>query len=375
MIFQLIISNSFYSKLFNNSIVITFLSIFIASSINASESSNNDNDAFKVEDLIMHHILDEHSWHILDYKTSDGVEKPLYFHLPVILFYDGKLDIFMSSEFKNNKGVVRRGNNTYINYHEHIYVGDQNGRLIKEYDENGNSKIINEKPLNFSITKNVFGMFVAALLVLFVFLNVAKAYKKRGTAGPKGLQSFFEPIILFVKEDIAENSIGKDKAGKYLPYLLSVFFFILFNNLLGIVPFFPGGANVTGNIAVTMTLALFTMFFINAYGSKAYWKHIFLPPVPKWLLPIMIPVELIGLFTKPFALMIRLFANITAGHIIILSLISLIFIFKSLTMSPVSVFFVLFMNFLELLVSFLQAYIFTMLSALFIGIAAADDDH
>ncbi len=346
------------------------LFIFSFSSFAAGDKSEEE---FNVEDLIMHHIKDEHSWHILDYKTSDGEKKAVYFHLPVILVNNGKVDIFMSSQFKKNGGVVERGDVSYINYHEKIYVANEAGGLTKEYDENGKYKILNDTPLNFSITKNVFGMLVAALLVLLVFLSVAKAYKRRGIGAPKGLQGFFEPIIIFVKEEIVESSIGKEKSKRYLPYLLSVFFFILFNNLLGIVPIFPGGANVTGNIAVTMTLALFTMFFINVFASKDYWKHIFLPPVPKWLLPIMIPVELIGLFTKPFALMIRLFANITAGHIIILSLISLIFIFESVSIAPVSVFFVLFMNFLELLVSFLQAYIFTMLSSLFIGIAATED--
>ncbi len=353
-------------------VLVILLSII---NINTIASNSENNQGFNVKEVIMHHIKDEHSWHILDYKTSDGTEKPLYFHLPIILINDGKIDVFMSSEFKKNKGKVVRGDITYINYHEKIYIADKNGELIKEYDENKEYKIMNDTPLNLSITKNVFGMLVASILVFWIFLLAAKGYEKRGIGAPKGIQSLLEPIILFVKEDIAEASIGKDKAGKYLPYLLTVFFFILINNLVGLVPFFPGGANVTGNIAVTMTLAIFSMIFINVLGSKSHWKHIFLPPVPKWLFPIMIPVELIGLFTKPFALMIRLFANITAGHIIILSLVSLIFIFESLSIAPVSVFFVLFMYVLKLIVAFLQAYIFTMLSALFMGIAAKNDDH
>lgn len=359
-----------YTKLFIIKVLMILPAYTLFAGDKDSEASKNE---FCVEKLIDHHIKDEYSWHILDYTNKEGELVPVYFHLPVIIYYNGNLEVFMSSEFTRNNWKTEKNGVTYINYHETIYVADENGNLIKEYDEDGAYKILNEKPLDFSITKNVFSMFLAALLVLWVFWSVARAYKKRGIAAPKGLQSFWEPIILFVKEDIAESSIGKEKAGKYLPYLLSVFFFILFNNLLGIVPFFPGGANVTGNIAVTMTLALFTMFYINFFASKAYWKHIFLPPVPKWLIPMMVPVELIGLFTKPFALMIRLFANITAGHIIILSLVSLIFIFESLAIAPVSVFFVLFMSFLKLLVSFLQAYIFTILSALFIGMAAADD--
>ena len=349
------------------------LIVFATSEIFAAEGK--DENEFVVEELIMHHIKDEHSWHILNYTSKNGDKKTIYFHLPVILIHEGKPYIFMSSEFKKNKGKFEKNGVTFINYHETIYIGTEDGSLLKEYDESGQYTIKNKKPINLSITKNVFGMFVAALLVLLVFLSVSKGYKKRGIGAPKGIQAFFEPIIIFVKEEIVEASIGKEKSGKYLPYLLTVFFFILFSNLLGLVPFFPGGANVTGNIGVTLTLALFTMFFINVFGTKDYWKHIFLPPVPKWLLPIMIPVELIGLFTKPFALMIRLFANITAGHIIILSLISLIFIFQSMSIAPVSVFFVLFMNFLELLVSFLQAFIFTMLSAIFIGIAAKEEEH
>jgi len=163
---------------------------------------------------------------------------------------------------------------------------------------------------------------------------------------------------------------------RYTPYLLTVFFFILINNLIGIVPFFPFGSNLTGNIAVTLTLAVFTMIIVNFSGNKGYWRHVFATPgVPIWLLPIMIPVEIIGILAKPFALMVRLFANITAGHIVVLSLVSLIFIFKSLMLSPVSIAFVIFMDVLELLVAALQAYIFTLLTALFIGMAVQEAEH
>jgi len=188
------------------------------------------------------------------------------------------------------------------------------------------------------------------------------------------MQSFLEPVILFIRDDIAISNIGKYKYEKYMPYLLTVFFFILINNIMGLVPFPPPfGANVTGNIAITLVLAVFTFLITQFSGNKQYWKHIFaMPGMPTWLLPIMIPVEIIGMFTKPFALTIRLFANITAGHIIILSLISLIFIFKSLIMAPVSILLVLFMNCLEVFVAFLQAYVFTLLSALFIGMAVEE---
>ena len=185
-----------------------------------------------------------------------------------------------------------------------------------------------------------------------------------------------EPFIIFIRDDIAKPAIGQKKYLKFLPFLLTVFFFIFLNNLLGLVPIFPGGANLTGNIAVTMVLAVFVFVITTINGNKNYWVHIFnTPGVPVWLAPIMIPVEIIGIFTKPFALMIRLFANITAGHIIILSLISMIFIFKSVFLSVPSLLMVLFMDFIELLVAFLQAYIFTLLSALFIGLAMPEHHH
>jgi F-type H+-transporting ATPase subunit a len=207
-----------------------------------------------------------------------------------------------------------------------------------------------------------------------IFLTLARSYKKTGISHPKGIQSFLEPVILFVRDDIAIPNIGH-KYEKYMPYLLTAFFFILINNLMGLIPFPPPfGANVTGNIAVTFLLASCTFIITQLSGNKSHWKHVFATPgVPFWLLPIMIPVELIGLISKPFALMIRLFANMLAGHIVILSLICLIFIFDSLALAPVSIFFVIFMDFMELLVAFLQAYIFTLLSALFISLAVQEE--
>ena len=238
---------------------------------------------------------------------------------------------------------------------------------------------VNEEklPLDFSITKAVVGLLFSVLLALWLFLSLARSYRKTGISHPKGIQSFLEPIILFVRDDIAIANIGEHKYEKYMPYLLTVFFFILFNNLIGLIPFPPPfGANVTGNIAVTLVLALCTFFITQFSGNKNYWKHIFATPgVPFWLLPVMIPVEIIGIFSKPFALMIRLFANITAGHIIVLSLVCLIFIFKSLMVAPVSIAFVIFMDCLELLVAFLQAYVFTLLSALFISLAVEEEHH
>ena len=227
------------------------------------------------------------------------------------------------------------------------------------------------------MTKAVVGMLFAALIGLWLFISLSRSYKKTGISHPKGIQSFLEPVILFVRDDIAIPNIGEKKFEKFMPYLLSVFFFILINNIMGLIPFPPPfGANVTGNIAVTFTLAIFTFFITQINGTKSYWRHIYATPgVPFWLLPIMVPVEIIGMISKPFALMVRLFANITAGHIIVMSLVCLIFIFKSLAVAPVSILFVIFMDCLELLVAFLQAYVFTLLSALFISLAAKEEEH
>jgi F-type H+-transporting ATPase subunit a len=253
--------------------------------------------------------------------------------------------------------------------------GDLKGKIVKINEDD--SVNMENMPLDFSMTKAVMGMLFAALIGLWLFLSLSRSYKKTGISHPKGIQSFLEPIVLFVRDDIAIPNIGDKNYEKFMPYLLSAFFFILINNLMGLVPFPPPfGANVTGNIAVTLIMALFTFFTIQFNGNKSYWKHIFAAPgVPFWLLPIMIPVELIGMISKPFALMVRLFANITAGHIIVLSLVCLIFIFKSLAVAPVSILFVIFMDCLELLVAFLQAYVFTLLSALFISMAVEEGHH
>jgi F-type H+-transporting ATPase subunit a len=288
-------------------------------------------------------------------------------YLPVILYSKEKgLDIFSSKKLAHG--------HEYKGYRIEE-EGDLQGKIVNVTDAGTIDKI--NLPWDFSITKAVLGMLAAVTIGLIVFLSLARSYKKTGISHPKGIQSFLEPVILFVRDDIAIPNIGIEKHEKYMPYLLTAFFFILINNLMGLIPFPPPfGANVTGNIAVTFVLATCTFLITQFSGNKAYWKHIFAAPgVPFWLLPIMIPVELIGLISKPFALMIRLFANITAGHIIVLSLICLIFIFNSLAVAPVSIFFVIFMDFLELLVAFLQAYIFTLLSALFISMAAPEEHH
>jgi len=226
---------------------------------------------------------------------------------------------------------------------------------------------------------------ISALLMLLIFISVAKAYARNVNKAPKGMQSMLEPLILFIRDDIAKSSIGEKKYEKYMPYLLTIFFFIFLNNILGLVPIFPGGANVTGNIAVTLVMAVFTFILTSVSGNKHYWIDIVnTPGVPWWLklpIPLMPVVEIIGIITKPFVLMVRLFANITAGHIIALGFISLIFIFGAMNaalgygVSVVSVAFMIFMNLLELLVAFIQAYVFTLLSALYFGLATAEPEH
>jgi F-type H+-transporting ATPase subunit a len=226
---------------------------------------------------------------------------------------------------------------------------------------------------------------ISALLMLLIFISVAKAYARNVNQAPKGMQSMLEPLILFIRDDIAKSSIGEKKYEKYMPYLLTIFFFIFLNNILGLVPIFPGGANVTGNIAVTLVMAVFTFILTSFSGNMHYWIDIVnTPGVPWWLklpIPLMPIVEIIGIITKPFVLMVRLFANITAGHIIALGFVSLIFIFGAMNaawgygVSVVSVAFMIFMNLLELLVAFIQAYVFTLLSALYFGLATAEPEH
>lgn len=350
----------------------------------ASEKHNDVDDEFNVTEMIMHHIKDSYGWHILDYTNKTGEKVDVTIPLPIILYYNGHLDVFMSSAFHHGHSDVVKDGRTYSLQHGSIVAETHNRVPQEDTSHDGHSEETHDHAsqaenanhaegdsfLDFSITRNVAAMMISCLILLLVFVTAARHYKKNPERAPKGIAGFMEPLILFVRDDIAVPNIGVEKAGKFMGYLLTVFFFILINNILGLIPIFPGASNVTGNIAVTMVLAVITFLFTNLNGSSDYWKHIFWPDgIPKWILPILVPVEIIGLFTKPFALMIRLFANITAGHIIILSLISLIFVFESVYVSPLSVAFGLFMNVLEILVAFLQAYIFTMLSALFIGMA------
>ncbi|MFT2010773.1 F0F1 ATP synthase subunit A [Pontibacter sp. 13R65] len=329
-----------------------FVLLFSFLTISASAEAPVEGGEFKPGDMITHHIADDYNWHFADGATL---------YLPVILLDNGNLQVFSSHNFYNDNHELVPYNGYKVE-HGHIYRVDAAGQPLA--DQSG--------LLDFSITKNVASLFLSVALLFIIFFTIAGRYKSNPGKAPKGIQSFFEPIIVFIRDEIAKANIGP-KYERYMPYLLTVFFFIWFNNLLGLM---PGGANLTGNIAVTLVLATLTLLITVFSGNKSYWQHIFATPgVPVWLAPIMIPVELIGIITKPFSLMVRLFANITAGHIIILSLFSLIFIFQSIAVGPLSVAFATFMNFLELFVALLQAYIFTLLSAMYFGGAVEEHDH
>lgn len=351
--------------------VVGWLSLVGTSSLSASDNTGHSEQSTEVHDEhhaehgsahggdydpvpeIMHHIADAYDWHVWG---------DIHLPLPIIVYNNGSLDVFMSS--KLGHGHTYKG---YALDHGHLVYHDEAGHEKHAATLFGLFQHPEAQFLDLSITKNVASMILSIVLLLVIFGSTAKAYTQNGV--PRGIAKFIEPLVLFVRDDIAVPNIGEHKANRFMGYLLTVFFFIWINNIIGLVPFFPGASNMSGNISFTAVLAIFTLIITNVSGTKTYWSHIFLPHVPKWMYPIMWPVEIIGVFTKPFALLLRLFANITAGHILILSLVSLIFILKSEAISLVSVPFMIFMFTLELLVAALQAYIFTLLSALFIGMA------
>lgn len=327
------------------------------------ESQTEEQAEFDLVSTIMHHVSDAHEWHI----WGEG-DNSFGLYLPVILVDDG-LKVFYSKPFYYGDGVIENGGKFYTLYHETIYETDAAGTL--KFDSEGHPT--NAKPLDFSITKNVLMLFIAGILLFLIFGRAAKSYKKGMV--PRGMTSFLEPLIIFVREDIAKPNIGP-RYRVYMPYLLTLFFFIWVLNLTGLM---PNAANVSGNISFTLVLAVITFLVTTFSGNKNYWGHIFNPlagqmpwyaKIPIYI--ILVPVEILGMFTKPFALMIRLFANMTAGHIIILSFISLIFILDSIAVAPASILLTLFMYLVKLLVTFLQAYIFTLLTALFVGMAVEE---
>jgi len=308
-------------------------------------SHGEEHEKFNANEVIIEHVLDDHQWHFADH---------LVLPLPIIVYSSEKgLETFSSSHF-------------YEGHHKVEYNGYKlEGREIF-LTESG------KQVLDLSITKNVAMLFINAAVLLLVFLSVAKAYKNNAGKAPKGLQSFIEPIVVFVRDEIVKPNLGHHSQ-KYLPYILTLFFFILFGNLLGLL---PGAANLTGNFAVTLTLAIITFFMTNLSGNATYWKHIFWTPgVPLPMRIIILPVELIGILTKPFALTIRLFVAITAGHIVLLSLICMTFIFHSYFVGIGASLAVLFISLIELLVAGIQAYVFALFTSLYIGMALPDDHH
>ena len=332
----------------------------------AIQNRSHEQEPFDPGSFILDHVMDSYEWHILTVG-----ETHISIPLPIILFSkETGLHFFLSSKFHH-------GHSSYKGF-EIAQEGANKGRIVT-VDTLGHADEDAPLPLDFSITKTVFAIFVSLILLLWIFLSIARRYKQNPLAVPKGIQSLLEPVILFVRDDIAIPSIGRKRFGKFMPFLLTVFFFILINNILGIIPIPPGGANVTGNIAVTGILALFTFVITTFTADKNYWKHIFnAPGVPWWLkfpIPLMPFIELLGVVIKPLVLCIRLFANILAGHFIVLSFITLIFIFGQISqaagfgVSLISVLFYAFMTLLEILVAFIQAYVFTLLSALYFGMA------
>lgn len=344
------------------------LALFLLLSLN-SKASGSKEEKFKPGEMIVEHVIDNHEWHIMEIG-----ETVISVPLPIILLDEGQIVMFMSSDFKHGQASYKG----YALGKE----GSDKGKIIK-VDSEG-KKIESAVIYDFSITKIVLSLFISVIILCFLFIYVSKRYKKNPLSSPKGIQSILEVIIVFVRDDIAKSSIGP-KFERYLPILLTIFFFILINNLLGIIPIFPGGANVSGNITICLVLAMFTFVITTFTGNKNYWLHVFnTPGVPWWLkipIPLMPIIEIIGLITKPFVLMLRLFANITAGHIIILGFVSLIMIFGEMSpgagygISIISVSLSIFISLLELLVAFLQAYVFTLLSALYFGMAIEEHHH
>tara|TARA_B100000767_G_scaffold275578_1_gene313421 strand:+ start:1159 stop:2301 length:1143 start_codon:yes stop_codon:yes gene_type:complete len=327
----------------------------------------------EIKDYIMHHLQDSYDFSLFSYTNDDGSHVYIGVPLPIIL-WDNGFKVFLSSKFHHGETVAEADGNFYTINHNKIYKTDQAGTIT--YDEDHHAT--NFAPLDFSITKGVVSIMFTVFMMFFLFKNLADSYSKNSGIA-SGAGRFFEPIVLYIRDDIAIPNIGEKHYKKYMSFLLTVFFFVWFLNILGLTPL---GINVTGNIAVTFCLALLTFLLTNFTGTKDYWLHIFDPlgSTLKWyakipLYIILIPIEVLGIFIKPFSLLIRLYANMQAGHIVLMSLIGLMFIFKSWLGSPLSFGLAFAISLIEVLVALLQAYIFTMLSALYFGFASEEHEH
>ena len=319
-----------------------------------------------MDEYLYGHVRDSYEWHI---TTINGHHVSI--PLPVIV-------------------ISKAGSGAHVFSSKHLEEGEYQGFWIAPDGKYAN-KIVERgpdgnqiRPWDFSITKNVLGLMINSAILVLIVLLTARWYRKHDATeeAPAGGTGIMEMMVTMVEDDIIKDCVGEDYK-RYSPYLLTAFFFIFINNLMGIVPFFPGGANITGNIAVTLVLALFTFFTVNIFGNKHYWKEILWPEVPTWLkvpIPLMPVIEIIGMFTKPFSLMVRLFANILAGHFMILGVIAVIFLTAKMGaavnggLTVVAVVLGVFMDCLELLVAFIQAYVFTMLSAVFIGLSRQKEE-
>lgn len=342
---------------------------------NADSSGDSEGKDIKTEisEYIQHHLKDAHDFSLFSYTDDQNTTHHVGFPLPVILWDDG-LVVFSSSKFHHGETVASVGDSHYKLYHSKIYKTDREGTINYDADHHPT----NVKPLDFSVTKSVMMILITGFLMFLLFGGLARSYSKNeGIA--KGVGRFFEPIILYIRDDIAIATIGEKRYKKYMPFLLTIFFFIWFLNMFGMTPL---GVNVTGNIAITTALAILTFLLTNFTGTSDYWKHLFDPlgdsmpwiaKIPLYI--ILVPIELLGLIIKPFSLLIRLYANMQAGHIVIMSLIGLMFIFKNWIGSTLSFGLAFAISLIEILVAVLQAYIFTILSALYFGFASEEHEH
>ena len=391
------------SKL-SNLIITAFFALATATACASDTAHAEGSDKpFNAGEMIVHHIADAHDIHIIG---------PYSIPLPVILKTDAGIHTFLSSKFHHGHNIVKSNEEYFVMAAGKIYQTDEHGTLtycVPSMDGEGNtnegkcaetievnyldahhkfvapegSHLLNVRPFDMSITKSVFGLLVVMVLMIFIFRAVARGYKKKEGKAPSGITNVLEPLILFVRDEIAIPSIGKKHAGRFMPFLLTVFFFIWLCNIMGLIPFI-GGFNITGTLSVTLVLATIVFIITTVSANKHYWGHILWPPgVPLPIKLILVPIEVVGIFLKPIVLMVRLTANITAGHIIILAFVSLIFMFgeggeamgAGIGVGIGATLFMIFMFFIELLVAFLQAFVFTLLAALYFGDATHEAHH
>lgn len=342
----------------NRRVGLLFMLLLLFVSATTQSRASGSEGEVDVKEIVLGHMSDAYDWHITTWN-GHHISIPL----PVIVKGQNGWDVFSSARLHEN--------HTFKNY----YIHSEDGKI---YEKAADGTVL--RPLDFSMTKNVVQIWIVVIVMIAVFLGTARWYKNKTPEdyAPKGFVGLIEMFVMSIQDDLIRPSVGEKHYRTYAPFLLTCFFFIFTTNLLGLIPFFPGGANITGNINITFFLALCTMLLVNIFGNKEYWKEVLWPPVPVWLkvpVPMMPVIEIFGIFTKPFALMVRLFANMMGGHAIILSLTCVIFITCKMgavigsSLTVVSFFMMLFMNCLELLVAFIQAYVFTMLSAVFIGLA------